>query len=91
MASNKSDLAARRLSSKINEIGTTPQYLPVFLCCCMSTLASKKIWFTHDSAKDPETGPRMHTGSTRCIRGVRQKICIWGNALHIMKLCAYRD
>ncbi len=47
------DGAAWRLSSKINEIGViTPQYLPVFRCRCVRTLAFKNIWFTRDSAKD---------------------------------------
>ena len=47
------DGAARRLSSKINKIGTTPQYLEyLFFDVVVCTLASNKFWFTHDSAKD---------------------------------------
>ena len=43
------DGAARRRSSKINKIGVT--YLPyLFFDVGMCALATKKIWFTRDSA-----------------------------------------
>jgi hypothetical protein len=42
--------AALRRSSKINEIGHDHTYL--FFDVGVCTLASKKFWFTRDSAKD---------------------------------------
>jgi hypothetical protein len=44
------DGAALRRSSKINEIGRDHTYL--FFDVGVCTLASKKFWFTRDSAKD---------------------------------------
>ena len=49
------DGAARRRSSKIN------QYL--FFDVGVCALATKKFWFTRDSAVDRSGSPRMRTGS----------------------------